>query len=56
LGLTHIFNCAVVYTCVALLARSVLRTRPMIARGVSCASGVAMIAIGIALFVERLHS
>ena len=30
LGLTHIFNCAVVYTCVALLARSVLRTRPRV--------------------------
>ncbi len=56
LGLTHIFNCAVVYMGVALLARTVLRSRPGIARGVSCASGIAMIAIGVVLFAERLHS
>jgi threonine/homoserine/homoserine lactone efflux protein len=56
LGLTHVLNCAVVYTAVAQLARLVLRTRPEIARGVSRASGVAMIAVGVLLVAERLHS
>jgi len=56
LGATHILICAVVYTAVATLARTILRTRPGIARGVNRASGIAMMAIGMALFVERLHS
>jgi threonine/homoserine/homoserine lactone efflux protein len=56
LGLTHILNCAVVYMGVALLAGVVLRTRPGIARGVSRASGIAMIAVGVLLFAERVHS
>jgi threonine/homoserine/homoserine lactone efflux protein len=54
LGLGHIFNCAVVYFLVALLARAVLRARPGLARNVSRASGIAMIAIGVLLIVERL--
>jgi len=56
LGATHVLNCAVVYTAVAMLARTILRNRPGIARGVSRTSGLAMMAIGVALFVERLHS
>jgi threonine/homoserine/homoserine lactone efflux protein len=55
LGLTHILNCALVYFAVALFARMVLRARPGIARNVSRASGLAMIAIGVLLLAERVH-
>jgi len=56
LGLTHVVNCAVIYSGVALLARSILRARPWLVRAVARTSGVAMIAIGMVLLAERMHS
>jgi threonine/homoserine/homoserine lactone efflux protein len=56
LGLVHAANCAVVYLGVGTTARRVLRARPTIARAVTRCSGVAMIAIGVLLLVERLLS
>lgn len=54
LGLVHIVSCAVVYLCVGYGAGALLRARPAAARIVSRVSGVAMIAIGTFLLVERL--
>lgn len=55
LGLLHILVCAVIYLGVATLARVVLRARPSIALAVTRLSGVAMIAIGVLLLIERLR-
>lgn len=54
LGIVHVVTCAVVYLLVGFGAGTLLRSRPSIARIVSRVSGVAMIAIGTFLFVERL--
>ncbi|MDG9707036.1 LysE family translocator [Streptomyces sp. DH10] len=54
LGTLHMTACAVVYLAVAVLARTVLRTRPAAARAVTRVSGALMIAIGGFLLVERL--
>jgi threonine/homoserine/homoserine lactone efflux protein len=54
LGLVHVASCAVVYLAVGFGADSLLRTRPTAARVVSRVSGIAMIAIGAFLFIERL--
>ncbi|MFG2531514.1 LysE family translocator [Streptomyces sp. NPDC048516] len=54
LGTLHMTACAVVYLGVAVLARTVLKTRPSAARAVTRGSGVMMIAIGGLLLVERL--
>jgi threonine/homoserine/homoserine lactone efflux protein len=54
LGLVHTANCAVVYTGVGTTARRVLRTRPAVVAAVTRCSGVAMIAIGAFLLIERL--
>ncbi|MET8968164.1 LysE family translocator [Streptomyces hydrogenans] len=54
LGTLHMAACAVVYLGVAVLARTVLSTRPTAARAVTRASGVLMIAIGALLLAERL--
>jgi len=54
LGLIHVASCAVVYTCVALGARLVLRARPTVARAVSRFSGAAMVGIGTLLLVEQV--
>ncbi|MER7398082.1 LysE family transporter [Streptomyces sp. NPDC000151] len=54
LGLVHMANCGAVYTGVGVLARTVLRARPVVARAVTRVSGVAMLAIGALLLVERL--
>jgi threonine/homoserine/homoserine lactone efflux protein len=53
LGLVHVFNCAVVYACVGVLARAILRARPAAARAVTRFSGVAMIVIGVLLAADR---
>ncbi|MFG2141061.1 LysE family translocator [Streptomyces sp. NPDC048650] len=54
LGTLHMTACAVIYLAVAVLARTVLRTRPSAARAVSRASGAMMIVIGGFLLAERL--
>jgi len=54
LGLVHIASCAVVYLLVGYGADGLLRSRPIAARIVSRVSGIAMIAIGAFLVVERL--
>ncbi|WP_405726718.1 LysE family translocator [Streptomyces sp. NBC_01537] len=54
LGTLHMAACAAVYLTVGVLARTVLRTRPSVARAVTRASGAMMIVIGGLLLVERL--
>lgn len=54
LGLVHMANCGAVYTGVGVLARTVLRARPVVARAVTRVSGAAMLVIGALLLVERL--
>jgi threonine/homoserine/homoserine lactone efflux protein len=54
LGLVHTANCAVVYTGVGTTARRVLRTRPAAVTAVTRCSGIAMVAIGAFLLIERL--
>ncbi|WP_030252884.1 LysE family translocator [Streptomyces violens] len=54
LGLVHMANCGAVYTGVGVLARTVLRARPVVARAVTRVSGAAMLVIGGLLLVERL--
>jgi threonine/homoserine/homoserine lactone efflux protein len=54
LGVTFVLLVAVVYSCVALLARKILSSRPAAARRVTLASGIAMVALGVALLAERL--
>ncbi|CAL9373894.1 Homoserine_homoserine lactone efflux protein [Streptomyces sp. enrichment culture] len=54
LGALHMTACAVVYLAVGVLARTVLRARPAVARAVTRASGVLMMVIGGFLLAERL--
>lgn len=54
LGLTFVLLVAVVYTVVALLARRLLQTRPGAARRVTLASGIIMMALGLALLAEQV--
>lgn len=54
LGLTFVLLVAVVYSCVALLARKLLHTRPGAARRVTLASGIIMVALGLVLLGEQL--
>ena len=54
LGLTFVLLVAVVYTCVALLARRLLHSRPGAARKVTLASGIIMVALGAVLLSEQL--
>lgn len=54
LGLVHAANCGVVYLGVGTAARRMLRARPTVTAAVTRGSGVAMIAIGVFLLVERL--
>ncbi|WP_428935527.1 LysE family translocator [Streptomyces sp. ACT015] len=54
LGVLHMAACATVYLAVAVLARTVLRTRPAAARAVTRVSGVLMILVGALLLAERL--
>lgn len=54
LGLTFVVLVAVIYSCVALLARKLLQSRPGAARRVTLASGVIMLALGAVLLSEQL--
>ena len=54
LGLTFVVLAGIVYTCVALLARKLLQSRPGAARKVTLASGVIMVALGVVLLGEQL--
>jgi threonine/homoserine/homoserine lactone efflux protein len=54
LGLTFVLLAGVVYTCVALLSRKLLHSRPGAARRVTLASGIIMMALGTALLSEQL--
>ncbi|WP_426979645.1 LysE family translocator [Pseudarthrobacter sp. O4] len=54
LGLTFVLLVAVVYSCVALLARKLLHSRPGAARRVTLASGIIMVALGVVLLSEQL--
>ena len=54
LGAVHLATCAAVYLAVGTGARLVLRTRPTAAKLVTRASGIAMTAIGLVLFVEQV--
>ncbi|MEU1623101.1 LysE family translocator [Streptomyces sp. NPDC005722] len=53
-GTLHMTACAAVYLTVAVLARTVLKTRPSVARAVTRTSGVLMILIGLFLIAERV--
>ena len=54
LGLTFVLLAGIVYTCVAILARKLLQSRPGAARKVTLASGVIMVALGVVLLSEQL--
>ncbi|WP_160668787.1 LysE family translocator [Pseudarthrobacter sp. ATCC 49987] len=54
LGMTFVLLVAVVYTCVALLSRKLLHSRPGAARRVTLASGIIMVALGAVLLSEQL--
>ncbi|MCU1541756.1 MAG: lysine transporter LysE [Arthrobacter sp.] len=54
LGLTFVLLVAVVYSCVAILARKLLHSRPAAARRVTLASGMIMVALGLVLLAEQL--
>ncbi|MET4137149.1 LysE family translocator [Pseudarthrobacter sp. PvP090] len=54
LGLTFVLLVAVVYSCVALLARRLLHSRPGAARKVTLTSGIIMVALGAVLLSEQL--
>ena len=54
LGLTFVLLAAIVYTCVALLARKLLQSRPGAARKVTLASGIIMVGLGVVLLSEQL--
>ncbi|WP_346958870.1 LysE family translocator [uncultured Arthrobacter sp.] len=54
LGLTFVLLVAVVYSCVALLSRKLLHSRPGAARRVTLASGIIMVALGLVLLAEQL--
>jgi threonine/homoserine/homoserine lactone efflux protein len=54
LGLTFVLLAGIVYTCVALLARKLLHSRPGAARRVTLASGIIMVVLGVVLLSEQL--
>ncbi|MDE8670855.1 LysE family translocator [Pseudarthrobacter sp. H3Y2-7] len=54
LGLTFVLLAGIVYTCVALLARKLLKSRPGAARAVTLASGVIMVLLGAVLLAEQV--
>lgn len=54
LGLTFVLLAGAVYTCVALLARTLLQSRPGAARAVTLASGIIMVLLGVVLLSEQL--
>src|SRR4051812_10534545 len=54
LGLTFVLLVAVIYSCVALLARKLLQARPGAARQVTRASGIIMLILGALLLAEQI--
>jgi threonine/homoserine/homoserine lactone efflux protein len=54
LGLTFVLLAAIVYTCVAVLSRKLLQSRPGAARKVTLASGIIMVCLGAVLLSEQL--
>jgi threonine/homoserine/homoserine lactone efflux protein len=54
LGLTFVLLAAIVYTCVALLSRKLLPSRPGAARKVTLTSGIIMVCLGAVLLSEQL--
>lgn len=54
LGLTFVVLVAVIYTCVALMSRKLLHSRPGAARRVTLASGIIMVGLGLVLLAEQL--
>ena len=54
LGLTFVLLVAVIYSCVALLARKLLQSRPGAARQVTLASGIIMLVLGAVLLAEQI--
>lgn len=54
LGLTFVALAALVYTAVALLARTLLQRRPGAARVVTLTSGIVMVTLGVVLLSEQL--
>ncbi|TSE17590.1 LysE family translocator [Arthrobacter sp. KBS0703] len=54
LGLTFVLLAAIVYTCVALLSRKLLHSRPGAARKVTLTSGIIMVCLGAVLLSEQL--
>ena len=54
LGLTFVLLVAVIYSCVALLARKLLQARPGLARRVTLASGIIMVVLGALLLAEQI--
>jgi threonine/homoserine/homoserine lactone efflux protein len=54
LGLVFVVSCALVYSCVGLTARGLLRAKPVIAVVVSRVSGAAMIVLGAILLIEPI--
>ena len=54
LGMTFVVLVGVVYTVVALLSRTLLRSRPGAARAVTLASGIIMVVLGAVLLGEQL--
>jgi threonine/homoserine/homoserine lactone efflux protein len=54
LGLTFVLLAGAVYTCVALLSRKLLHSRPGAARRVTLTSGIIMMALGTVLLSEQL--
>lgn len=54
LGFAFVITCAVVYPCVGLGARLLLRAKPMVALVVSRVSGGSMIVVGLILAIEPI--
>jgi threonine/homoserine/homoserine lactone efflux protein len=50
----HVAACGLVYAGTAMTARRPLRTRRRVAAGISAASGMMMVAIGVVLGLERV--
>ena len=53
LGAVHIVACGLVYLSVAMAARRLLGSRPRAARIIGHVSGIAMVAVAVALVIER---
>lgn len=52
-GLTHAGVSIIVYFCVAVAARALLRSRPKVARGVTLCSGIIMVCLALGLIYEQ---